>query len=119
MNADQVQSMLSFLTRRDASMLAQTNKFFREQVVKNNCRVISHKVCRGEAEPGKKWADYYESYKGRQERMEYVTTKENAVVLFNNYRADPQFFYVGIYHFHAELGWIANRPLWTMEWKRE
>jgi len=108
MNDDCLQNILSFLTPEDARSLAKTNKFYRDGVVKNNCQVLTQGVDSLEYKKGTRW-----------EEQVYVTTKEEALVLFEKYKQDPKIYFVKIYHYEAPLGWCANNPEWTIEWNRK
>ena len=106
------QTILNFLKPKEAAKLAQTCKSWRNSVVRNACDVL--------------WQGNVHLTEDREnttflEEMEKFTTKERAVERFNIMKGitADDIFLVRIYHFEAPIGWVANRPEWTIEWNKE
>ena len=107
-NVDTLQHILSFLKPKEAFNLQKTNHFYRDTILKNQCQVLATLNWFPETNnPGSRW-----------EESKYVSTKKNALALMESYKKNPHIQRVWITNWYADLGWVANRPVWDIEWKR-
>ena len=110
LSAGSIQTVLGFLNPKDAGSLAKTCKIMRNEVEKNKCQVLSQGVWTLDCPkgPGNGW-----------ENLEPVCTKQGALDKAKELQSDSKVTKTIIYCYYAELGWIANRPEWTVKWERQ
>ena len=110
LSAGPVQTVLGFLNNKEGISLAKTCKNLRNEVEKNKCQVLSQGV----------WSlDYPNGPGSGWENVEHVNTKQKALDKVNELQKDPKVTLTVIYKYYADLGWVANRPEWTIKWNRD
>ena len=108
MNCDTVQTIVGFLTAKEAAGVARTSKLFAKTVRNNVCIVVEEEVCWGEATPGMTW-EGQEQTDGQSPafRLHFVETKEKAKELANKLKLNKRTFLVrcGLQKDFTHIGW--------------
>ena len=103
-----VECVLKFLTRKEAAKFARTNRYLRDEVKKNEFMVIVQGL----------WDVKHPEYNGWED-TEYFTTKTLAMERAEEHKKNPKVQLVNVYHYFAQIGWVANSPSFLVEWTRE
>ena len=112
MNCDTVQTIVGFLTAKDAARIAPTSKLFAKTVRSNICVVVEEAVCWGEATPDMTWDGQQNTGQDPCFRFHFVETKVNAQMLANKLKlTNKRTFLVrcGLQKDFSNLGWRNYR----------